>query len=80
MAPENQPILTEEAVLGAVIQLGFGGFDLRVDQEFCGGQCSVYKPSFLNHPSLPYREYLALRTPIHMADRDAIVCALEREI
>ncbi|KAF4881025.1 hypothetical protein CGCFRS4_v015968 [Colletotrichum fructicola] len=79
MLPKDEPRLDEESILTAVRQLNLRGTFLSVDGQFRGGQCSVYKLSFLPQGDTQDRKSIAVRVPLHMTDRDGIVSALRTE-
>ncbi|KAJ0163946.1 hypothetical protein CTA2_2076 [Colletotrichum tanaceti] len=69
----------EGNVLAAVTQLGLGGLALSLDEQFRGGQCHIYKLSFLDEADSEARKSLAVRVPLYMPDGDGMISALRTE-
>jgi hypothetical protein len=79
MTSNKTPCLDNESILAAVLQLGVGGAALSLDGEFRGGQCHVYKLSFLRGLASQDRESLAVRVPLYMSGSDEIISVLKTE-
>jgi aminoglycoside phosphotransferase (APT) family kinase protein len=69
----------ESKILAAVLQLGLGGETLSLDAEFRGGQCRVYKLSFLEDSRSDTRTTLAVRIPLYMSRNIETIDVLKTE-
>ena len=77
MALSTEPC--ERDIFAAVSQLELGGSPVSLDAQFRGGQCRVYKLSFVYDADQQKRRSIAVRVPIFMTGALGIISVLRTE-